>query len=211
MECIYPLFDCNGNDDDGCEEDVSANNEHCGCNLPCSTSCINGDCLVGKYAFITESRFTGDLGGLNGADEICSHEASLANLPGIYAAWLSTGSNDPANRFSASLHGYLMANGSPLAVSWDDLTDGTIANTLNINQHGDPINYGPDCNETRAWSNTSEDGHTEGNSDCEGWQVDLLILEGSMGNPGSTGKTWTEDTCIPCACHEYKHLYCFQQ
>jgi len=197
-----------------CEEDVSESNEHCGeCDNPCNGNCFNGECVVRKYAFLTEDMEKGNLGGLLGADEMCQQQASVAGLPGIYRAWLSTGSSNPESRFTSSPNGYMMPNGSLLATSWNDLTDGSLANKLNITQHGDLIDYGLECIGTRVWSNTTIDGETLNDTlDCQQWLFDSLVLSGNVGNPGSGEDAWTaDDFCSPQKCNTFKHLYCFQQ
>ena len=56
----------------------------------------DGSCTM----FITDNQFTGDLGGLDGADDKCQGEADGADdLAGTYRAWLSDFTGSPSTRF----------------------------------------------------------------------------------------------------------------
>jgi hypothetical protein len=43
-----------------------------------------------NFVFVTSRAYTGNLGGLAGADAICQTHAAEAGLPGTYVAWLAT-------------------------------------------------------------------------------------------------------------------------
>jgi len=51
-----------------------------------------------KTMFITSKEYSGDLGGLKGADAICQYHAKLGNLSGIYKAMLSDSANSAKAR-----------------------------------------------------------------------------------------------------------------
>src|SRR6185312_9164199 len=50
--------------------------------------------------FLTSGRFTGDLGGLAGADALCQGAASNGQLAGTFKAWLSDDLASAASRFT---------------------------------------------------------------------------------------------------------------
>ena len=71
------------------------------CKKPSASACTtSSDCLYGictnnicyevKRVFVTSANYTGDLGGLVGADSKCQALADSAGLDGNYKAWLST-------------------------------------------------------------------------------------------------------------------------
>jgi hypothetical protein len=66
--------------------------------------CLSNACGVeplpagAKLVFVTRSTFTGDLGGLEGADGLCMAAAASGNLPGTFKAWLSLNAYDDVRR-----------------------------------------------------------------------------------------------------------------
>ena len=54
------------------------------------------------YVFVTSQTFTGNLGGIAGADQKCQDLADAAGLPGIYKAWLAD--SDPASAPAQPFH-----------------------------------------------------------------------------------------------------------
>ena len=114
-------------------------------------------------AFVTDETYTGNLGGLDGADTKCQNAASDAGLPGTYAAWLAgvdgVAGPPPASRFSFTNTNtpIRMPDGTLLANSWADLTDGTLQNFFNVNQFGDRVDAF-----SKVWTNVKADGTAEG-------------------------------------------------
>jgi len=68
-----------------------------------------------KWVFVTLSDYTGDLGGLEGADAICEAEADDAGLTGTYKAWLSDTNVGPDTRFTHSTVPSFLLNGYRVA------------------------------------------------------------------------------------------------
>ncbi len=207
-----PLFgDCNNNDDDGCEVNLSNNNLHCGsCEQVCDGICENGDCTQGRYVFVTKDTYYGDFNGLDGADELCSQLAFEAGIPGFYAAWLSTAENQsPAIRFEPSPFPYRLVSGEKVADDFDDLTDGTLDLPIDVDQYGDQIETGDSCQAPMVWSNTKGSGLAENDHDCSGWNS--VNANGNIGQPGMVNSLWSQAPCSPRSCNGKNHLYCFQQ
>jgi hypothetical protein len=113
-------------------------------------------------AFVTDETYTGNLGGQAGADTKCQNAASAAGLPGTYAAWLAGADGvagpPPATRFSftGTNTPIRMPDGTLLANSWADLTDGTLQNFFNVNQFGDRVDAF-----SKVWTNVKADGTAE--------------------------------------------------
>ncbi len=161
------------------------------------------------FVFVTSERYPGTFGGIVEADEHCSELASAAGLPGLYLAWLSAGSDTPQSRFVQSPLPYILRDGSPLANSWDDLTDGDRLHPINQTETGEPLPGMPGCvAETAVWSATKANGSSLGTDfQCLGWSFPLG--SGRSGDPWATGGTWTNNCSITC--QTALRFYCFEQ
>jgi len=170
--------------------------------------------------FVTSEKFTGDLGGLAGADALCAQAASRAGLAGnTWTAWLSDGTGNAYDRIPDGE--YRTLDGTLVGIGRDDLIQGVpLKNALTMNEFGDfsPPYY--------AWTGTGADG-TNNDNNCSDWKVGVAPTDGescSEGDPncatyGSTLETeygWTDtslfgnDTSLPPdACSVSHSLYCF--
>lgn len=162
-----------------------------------------GPCRV----FITSSEHNADLNGLNGADTICNTLAQQANLPGSYRAWLSTTTQSPANRFTRNPGPYQLVNGTRIANSWQDLTDGTIQNAINLDENGNPVPA-----PTRVWTYTLSNGQANplANQSCADWTNGTTGV-GETGFSDGVDATWTEIAAGGVNCFGELPLYCVQQ
>lgn len=164
-----------------------------------------------KTVFITRATFDSNLGGLKGADAKCQAEADDPQSivpPGTYMAWLSDGPNSPDSRFTKSSHPYVLPDGKKIAENYNDLTDGSILNPINLDSSGKPVGY------QRFWTGTNPDGTTADDGAfsglCGGWAVDPP--EGKDGWTGHTAKKTTSWTTGPgYGCRQTIKLACFQQ
>jgi len=134
--------------------------------LQCSEECN----LLAYRGFITDTMFTGDLGGLDGADDKCEEAATMAGLanPERFRAALSTGAVSLNARFADKLDDatpYVSIGGLKFAGSFADLVahgpgDLGIATT----EYGVPMTYGIMA------TNTKPDGTSHGFAEgCAGW------------------------------------------
>ena len=85
------------------------------CNGSCCAGCCDRDGACGAcLAFVTSTLQQGNLGGLSGADALCTTRAQAANppLPGIYMAWLSDDTGSPSSRFRCT-QARLLGRGLP--------------------------------------------------------------------------------------------------
>lgn len=168
-----------------------------------------------KRVFATGAGYTGNLGGVAGADAKCQAAANAASLTGDYKAWIadSTAASAPATRFTQSSGPYRMLDGRILAESWADLVDGgnngaTEGNmtALNITETGAviPISTGA------SWTNVANDGTRKGTTDtCNNWSSALNTDNGHTGVI-TTVRGWTDTQSYACDSN-YLHLYCFEQ
>ncbi|EDM77756.1 putative lipoprotein [Plesiocystis pacifica SIR-1] len=164
----------------------------------CATNCT----LTSGLIFVTSEDFSGDLGGLTGADAACQQLAEAAGLTGDYLAWLSASPlSAPASRFVQSNALYRLVDGTPVAANWGDLVDDTLAAAINMDEFGATV--GPH----RVWTNTSSSGHYDTSSTCLGWHSEDGT--GRAGHTNEVDKNWTSHAFHPCSFSA--KLYCVQQ
>ena len=173
----------------------------------CSATCEHER----KYVFVTSTLFTGDMGGLFGADASCQLLAAQAGLPGTYLAWLSTVVSSPASRFNHWAGLYVRVDGVTIAEGWSDLTDGTLDAPINLDEHGNEPPEGIPCLlEKPVWTNTAPDGTKHpGGDTCEAWTWSG-VGPGHRGDWKSADTKWTS-LCSGGACSLLSPIYCFEQ
>ena len=113
--------------------------------------CLTPTPMSSNRVFVTSTNYTGNLGGLAGADAKCQERANAANLGGTWKIWLSDTTGSPSTRFTKSSNPYKLLNGTTIANNWSDLTDGTLQNPLNMTELGTTV-------QTSTWTNTKING-----------------------------------------------------
>lgn len=162
-----------------------------------------------KMVFVTSSTYSGNLGGLSGADSKCQSKANAAGLKGTWKAWLSDDTTSASSRLTHFNGPYVRKDGLVVATSWRDLTDGTLQNPIRIDElGGDMYNY-----TTAAWTGTSTSGNII-KPNCNNWtnNSSSYDIQGVYGGISSTKSYWTvsaESTSI-CSNNNVA-LYCFEQ
>ncbi len=188
---------------------------------PAGQSCPGGEFVYGfdangnilcstleKKVFVTEATYTGDLGGVAGANEKCQAEASAAGLGGVYKAWVSDSISSPSITFTRSVFPYVTTTGVQVASDWTDLTDGTIENSIDRDANG--VLRG-----VEVWTYTKVDG-TKSDLDvvtrgCDNFTSDSNLYYGVIGNTTATTSSWTSAGYQGCHYLGKHRLYCFQQ
>ena len=156
--------------------------------------------------FVSSAVYTGNLGGLAGADAKCQALADAAGLTGTYKAWLSDSTGSPSTRFTQSANPYVRVDGATVADNWTDLTDGSLDKSISVNESGGPPGW------ALAWTNTTTAG-TQYDFDpnsCADWSSEDLPFLGELGYPLRTNHDWT----VPeqaMQCNAWSALYCFEQ
>lgn len=191
-----------------------------------------------KVVFISSVGYTGNMGGIEGADANCQELADLAGIVGSFRAWLSDSTGvSPALRFVRSLGPYVRTDGVVVAYNWADLTDGDLAAPITVDENGNlpPITRSDDS-PWHTWSATRPDG-TPWHSSwpaappqgeyCEDWTIEIdTTPEGGLGYLTHTDGIWTECVTgdLDCdglrnaivfgetrSCDNPMRLYCFEQ
>lgn len=173
-----------------------------------------------KYVFVTSANYNTDLKtagggatGVDGADKICK---TLADASGsvtavknkIWQAWLSDGIQSPATR-TWWQGAYRLVNGTTVvANNWQDLTDYSIQNPINIDERGNTLSSGYVA--TGSYSNGAMNANN-----CDGW-TSPTASAGMMGYLAYDDYTWGGANAsggganFGCSGSSV-HIYCFQQ
>lgn len=199
-------------DDGGCTstcgDGITVGNECCDDgNTEDGDNCPGNCQLTQRQVFVTTEVYDGnDFFGVSGADSVCQARASDAGLDGFFRAWISDAKNPVAMRF-ASTPGcevpYRLVDGTQIASDWDDLTDGSLAAPINVDEAG-----GAGTNTSSVWTGTSIDG-TAAPDTCNGWQTSSSSVQGERGSWSSFNFGWTAS--FDANCNQDAHLYCFEQ
>ncbi len=159
--------------------------------------------VAANLVFITGSQFTGQLGGLAGADAKCNAAAMSMGLPPDFVAWLSVSGASGVNaidRLSGS-RGWMRADGQPVA---------DLPASLGINGPLVPISYtetGLDVRTTLSFVWTGTDGQgIAGGATCSDWST--TGGTGKCGDPASGPGRFSSNGDKLCAISA--HLYCFE-
>lgn len=160
--------------------------------------------------FITGNTYTGQLGGLDGADDLCNTLAAGSGLDGYFRAWLSDSTGSPSTRFTKSTFPYLLVDGTQIAEDWTDLTTcdtDCLDNIINLSENGDNV---VEIDQTFAWTGTASDGALENsNYTCNNWTSGSSDKSGLVG--GVTNKEFWTSVGFGFVCSSMEHLYCFEQ
>ena len=159
--------------------------------------------------FVTSYATSSDMGGPSGGDDFCTSVAEEGGLGGSWVAYLSGGGASAITRIPDGP--FVRLDGAPIADDKIDLTDGSIANPININELG-TTTYGFVC------TGSSESGYATGpatasGGNCQGWTRGCGVCDGDhwyveVGRPERTSDDWSTagwNFCGSCA------LYCFEQ
>ncbi len=167
-----------------------------------------------KRVFVTNSTFDGNLGGLTGADNKCSTEATA--LGGTWKAWLSSstvGVKDPARGFAQAAVPYKSLAGATIANDWNDLTaTGNIRTPISLTETLNTIGLLT----VYTFTNTTFNGSVRNvsglcNAGGGDWTDSSFSLStNTEGNIKSTNSSWTAfGTTLTC--NTPVRLYCFEQ
>jgi hypothetical protein len=160
--------------------------------------------VAGRRAFITSTGYTGNLGGLAGADAACQARATAGALsnPTRFKAWLSTSTVNAKDRLTSG-GPWVRVDGIPFANSLTDLTSSTLFTGLAVDEFG---GHAMDA----AYTGTGSAGLVEGTYTCSDW-----TYGGATGPPYAAGgltdsaySDWTYGAVF--FCNGPARLYCFE-
>jgi hypothetical protein len=114
----------------------------------------------GARVFVTNEMFTGDLGGLSGADHACASAAAAAGLGGTtWNAWLSDSNTSALNRIYKVTGGagYTLIDGTMIAPTWSTLVskNSPLLHPIDLTEVGTVV-----TNNFEVWTGTDLGGAT---------------------------------------------------
>jgi hypothetical protein len=154
----------------------------------CGDSCK----LKGQIVFATSKIYTGALGGLDGADDECNTLAAHLANAGNFRAWIGVQGDSAAERMKHYAVPYVLLDGTIIAESWEDLTDGSLAAKLLVDEHGNAL-----IKASGAWTGTSAGGDHEG-PDCGGWTKGSKEALGTVGDLTMLDAKWSDAGPVDC-------------
>lgn len=161
-----------------------------------------GPLVQGDPIFVTYQQYTGNLGGLAGADAKCALEAQLFRFTGTFQAWLSDSTTSAASRLPHSSQPYVLWDGTIVADDWSDLTDGTLDHSINLSAAGD---VGP----ADVWTATNPAGSSVTSASCEDWSTTFSFSLPLTGATTVTDYRWTTNVlALPCSTAQ--RLFCLR-
>jgi hypothetical protein len=199
---------------------IRTSRKHCGkCNRKCKPThvcrgrrCTPRPCGKGGpcRVFITSTTYSGNLGGVTGADDKCNERARAAKLPGTYKAWLADYFRSPLIDFTHSPGPYVLVNGMRVANNWNDLTGGwPEAGHRYVDVQIDVTEFGQTVASQSVWTGATAAGTWAG-QDCSFWiSSSGPPLSGTVGITSRTDVGWTNNGAS--SCNGVNRLYCFQQ
>ncbi|CAN5903669.1 hypothetical protein BH11MYX3_BH11MYX3_21410 [soil metagenome] len=130
----------------------------CTITLTANTTVDAGFKLKPNILFVTSGLFTGNLGGLAGADALCKDAASTGGLRGTYAAYLSSISGNtpiPAPSRVGTASGWVRVDGRPVMNSISQMHGGMMVNPPSLTEVGNDVGA---TQFPYAWTGTSAAG-----------------------------------------------------
>jgi hypothetical protein len=164
-----------------------------------------------KLIFISSERYTGNLGGLDGADAHCQSLAVAAGRSGVFRAWLST-LNVPAwKRLAHATVPYTLRSGAVVANDWADLTSGTLRHDIDETEgEAPPPNALSSCNPLVFWTATDEHGAEFGADDCQAWTDGSDASVAVLGVHAKDNQVWST-FCYAGKCNSSAPIVCLEQ
>ncbi len=208
--CLGGADPCDGPDGDAlcaesCDEAANActlpdpNGSECGG----GNVCIGGACADVRLVFVTSAVYDGDdLGSVAAAHAECGARAAAAGLVGTYRAWLADTATPAGAGFSAASVPYVLLDGTTIADDFADLTDGTLAHAIDVDEGGAAVGT------ASVWTGALASGAPAA-SQCLDWTSQASGESGHTGSTGEGGPGWTDGAAL--ACDETARLYCFEQ
>ena len=166
--------------------------------------CDSGQC---RRVFLTSSPMpNGGFGGLAGGDAACQSHADARGLGGVWMAWLSDATAEPATRFVHATVPYRLLDGTLVANDWNALISGTLSHAIDMLETGATVAPGAGY---EAWTGTTRTGRWI-STDCTGWTNGTSSSTAEVGLVGMTDTTWTAGRAERCDRSDIL-LYCFEQ
>ena len=203
---LDPQEECDGGGPEG-EGEVE------GADVECRTGCA----WDGRVVFLSSVAYTGDLGGITGADLKCQVLAQAQQIQesGHFKAWLSDADESPLTRFSFGSERLVMPDGIEVAKNLGSLiVDGPGDGITVTEQRATVI-------QRLVWTNTAVTGERFSEIDhCDNWissGKDLSARRGVNALPKQPAEVWNMwklqkqwTNYLTKWCFQPAHLYCIE-
>jgi hypothetical protein len=156
---------------------------------------------VRKRVFVTTTAFSGNLGGLSGADMRCQTAAAAANKGGTWIALLAGSSTTGLSRVTATGPWYQERAGGTFALTYNNVANLQTQALTNIttDEQGQTESFPP-----RFWTGMNADGTT--GTTCNGWTSNSYSYTGTSGRG-----TVLSDSLGSTQCDSSYGLLCLEQ
>lgn len=145
--------------------------------------------------FHVSGAYSGNLGGLAGADSTCQSEATTLGYSGTWKAVLSDATTNAKDRLTIE-YPLVRASSPAIIIDSADIWDGSLA--ASIGSGGD-----------WPWTGSNTDGTKHANT-CNSWTNGTISFSGRRGQPTLTDSTWINDAQTGCS-NTATALYCIEQ
>ena len=166
-----------------------------------------GTAFCARVVFASSVGYTGNLGGIPGADAKCqalADASAIARIRGrTFIAWVSTPSAPVAGRLAHGSLPYSRSDGAQIAANFTDLTDNSIQNPISFDENGG------NRNNAGAWTGTTSNGAAFSGQNCADWTSAAFGDKGDTGNIGGSGNGWTASGSDDC--DSLHSLYCVEK
>jgi hypothetical protein len=160
-----------------------------------------------RVMFATSVGYTGNLGGIAGADAKCQALADVSTTTRVqrrtFVAWVSTAASPVTTRLAHGTLAYIRTDGVTIASSFTDLTDNSLQNGISLDENGG------NRSGVGAWTATSSNGAGYSGNSCTDWTLAVLGIKGDTGNVGGAGNGWSAGG--PDDCTSLHSLYCVEK
>lgn len=184
-----------------------ANCGECGRSCDSEQACEGGECITARRVFVTSAAYTGNLGGLEGADARCQAHADAAGLDGVFLAYVF-GPFAGGERFERPELPFVRLDGVRVANGWADLSDESLAAAIEIDEQRMTA-------VGNAWTGRVNVVGNPENNHCSNWTYDQTgCLEpgvpcGGAGEVPTLDAHW--DGYYVFNCSDAYRLYCIEQ
>jgi hypothetical protein len=158
--------------------------------------------------FVTSTSYTGNLGGISGANAKCAGHASSVGLTKVYKAILSDSTADVVNTLQITGGVYLFTDNTNITLVvaagselWDTDTK-DLLNTVGVDESYNSITATP-------WTGSDSDGTLAiSNDHCTNWTT--TATEGQVGSSIITTDAWLEGTA-DVLCSNSHPIFCISE
>jgi len=164
---------------------------------------------------VSSALYSGNLGGLPGADSKCQSLAGAAGLCGTFKAWLSDGTGAAAARLTHAVGNYVLTNGEIVASGWSGLTTATLLHAIDVTETKGAAPVGTvkcgGSSQVPVWSGATNSGIAVANGSCSNWGSTSTSPGAAFGNADATNAAWSGMCQIVTVCPDTAALYCLEQ